>query len=140
MQHSLTLELAEYATSTRVDAIPETVRERARQIIFDEMASAYFASRSTAGQLAARYATSLAASGGCRILGTPLRTLAPYAALANGTAGHGEEVDGAHVVGGHPGSAIVPAAVAVAEQQHASGAELLNAVVLGFDVGTRAVA
>jgi 2-methylcitrate dehydratase PrpD len=61
------------------------------------------------------------------------------AALANGAAGHGEEVDGAHVVGGHPGASIVHAAVAMAERQRSTGAELVNAVVLGYDVGTRVV-
>jgi 2-methylcitrate dehydratase PrpD len=70
-------------------------------------------------------------------LGTELRSPAPYAALANGTAGHADEVDGAHVVGGHPGASIVHAAVAMAERQRAPGAELLNAVVLGYDVGVR---
>jgi len=54
-------------------------------------------------------------------------------------AGHGDEIDGAHVVGGHPGATIVHAALAAAERQHATGAELLNAVVLGYDVGTRMV-
>lgn len=137
MIQSLTLRLAEYAVSTSIAAIPGPIRERAKQIILDEMASAHFARRSVAGGIAARYAASLGGPEEARILGTTLRVPAPHAALANGTAGHGEEVDGAHVVGGHPGAVIVHAALAVAERQRASGAELLNAVVLGYDVGTR---
>jgi 2-methylcitrate dehydratase PrpD len=43
------------------------------------------------------------------------------------------------VVGGHPGATIVHAAAAVAGQQHATGAELLNAVVLGYDIGNRLI-
>jgi 2-methylcitrate dehydratase PrpD len=46
-------------------------------------------------------------------------------------------VDGAHVAGGHPGASIVHAAVAAAERQRVSGRELINAVVLGYDIGVR---
>jgi 2-methylcitrate dehydratase PrpD len=139
MTRSSTQTLAQYATSTSIEAIPSAVKERARQVIFDEMACAYFGRRSTAGELAVRYAASVNGPTEARILGTPLRAPAAFAALANGMAGHGEEVDGTHFVGGHPGASIVHAAVAVAERQRASGAELLNAVVLGYDVGVRLV-
>ncbi|MFD4351248.1 MmgE/PrpD family protein [Nocardia sp. NPDC058518] len=131
--------LADYACSTSHDAIPTEVRERARLIIVDEMASSCFGGRSIAGGLAARYAESFAGACESSILGSGAVVPAPLAALANGTAGHGEEVDGAHVVGGHPGATIVSAAVAVAEKQRSTGAELLNAVVLGYDIGTRIV-
>ena len=105
----------------------------------DELACAVFGQTRTPGQLVARYASGIGGPGPCRILGTGVRTIAPYAALANGTAGHADEVDGAHVVGGHPGATIVHAAAAIAEQRHATGAEFLNAVVLGYDIGTRLV-
>jgi 2-methylcitrate dehydratase PrpD len=136
----LTLALAKYAASTRIESIPADVTERAKQIIFDEASCACFGRRSPAGDVTARYAAEMGGSAESRILGTRLRVPAPYAAMANGTAGHGEEVDGAHVVGGHPGATVVPAALAMAERQRATGADLINAVVLGYDVGTRAVA
>ena len=139
MSDSLTMTLAQYATSTSLDKIPAEVRERAKQVILDEMAGACFARRSTAGELAARYAAKFGGAPESTILGTSLRAPAQYAAMANGTAGHGEEVDGAHVAGGHPAATIVHAAVAMAEAQRVPGAELLNAVVLGFDVGVRLV-
>ena len=132
---NLSLAVARYAAGTSVDAIPPGVLERARQIVMDELACAAFGQSRTAGQLAARYASATGGPGPCRILGTGLRTTEPYAAMANGTAGHADEVDGAHVVGGHPGATIVHAASAIAEQQHKTGAELLNAVILGYDVG-----
>jgi len=140
MEQSLTATIANYAAGTDLSAIPEVVRLRARHIIFDEMASAHFGRRSPAGALAASYAATMGGNGPALVLGTGKRLSPPYAALANGTAGHGEEVDGAHVVGGHPGATIVHAALAVAEHQRCTGADLLNAVVLGYDIGTRLVA
>ena len=83
---NLSLTMARYAAGTSVDAIPPNVLERARQIVMDELACAAFGQSRTAGQLAARYASAIGGSGPCRILGTRVRTTAPYAALANGTA------------------------------------------------------
>ena len=140
MQRSVTATLSDYAASTTAAGLPEPVRERAKKVIFDEIACAYFGRRSAAGALAARYAASFGGAAEARIYGTELHAPAPYAALANGTAGHGEEVDGAHVVGGHPGASIVHAAMGMAERQRVQGHELINAVALGYDVGTRIVA
>ena len=67
-------------------AIPNEVRERARQIVMDELACAAFGQTRTPGQLAAATRREWR-PGPCRILGTGVRTTAPYAALANGTAG-----------------------------------------------------
>ncbi|WP_417722675.1 MmgE/PrpD family protein [Salipiger sp.] len=142
MTKTKTALLTEYASSTAFAALPEAVIDRTKKVIFDEIACAYFGRRSAAGDLSARYArdASGAAGGEARIYGTRLSVSAPFAALANGTAGHGEEVDGAHVVGGHPGASIVHAAMAMAERQRTTGAELINAVALGYDVGIRIVA
>ncbi|MER5805772.1 MmgE/PrpD family protein [Streptomyces mirabilis] len=139
MSESMTLTLAQYAASTSLERIPEEVRERAKQVILDELASAHFGREQPAGTLAAQYVAGLGGPPEARVLGTPLRISAPLAALANGTAGHADEIDGAHVVGGHPGATLVHAAVAMAERQSATGAELLNAVILGYDIGVRLI-
>ena len=139
MAKSLTLALAQYAAATSAEAIPREVRERTKQVILDELASACFGNGQPAGDLAARYALTCGGPGECVILGTGARAPAAYAALANGTAGHADEIDGAHVVGGHPGATLVHAAMAMAERVGAPGAELLNAVALGYDVGTRLI-
>jgi 2-methylcitrate dehydratase PrpD len=136
---TITLDVARHAASTACEKLPAEVIERAKQVILDEVACAYFGACSLAGDLSARYAAQLAGPAEARIYATGQRVAAANAALANGAAGHGEEVDGAHVVGGHPGASIVHAAVAMAERQRATGAELINAVVLGYDVGTRVV-
>ncbi|NTJ11830.1 MmgE/PrpD family protein [Rhizobium lusitanum] len=134
-----TSQIAQYASATTMEALPKSIQERTKKIIFDELACAYFGRRSAAGSLSAQYAISLGGQPEALVYGSNIRLPAAYAALANGTAGHGEEVDGAHVVGGHPGASIVHAAMALAERQRVSGAELVNAVTLGYDIGTRAV-
>ena len=115
MAETLTLAVARYAAGTSFAKLPPEVQERARQVVLDEVACAYFGRRSLAGDLGARYAAQAGGPAEARIYATGQRVSAPNAALANGGAGHGEEVDGAHVVGGHPGATIVHAAMAMAD-------------------------
>lgn len=136
---TLTAAIGDYAAGTTLAKVPPEIRERAKKIVFDEMACAYFGHSSPGGLAATRYVEGCHSPSEARIYGTPLRASAPYAAMANGTAGHGYEVDGTHVVGGHPGASIVHTVTAIAEKQNASGAELLNAVILAYDVGVRIV-
>jgi 2-methylcitrate dehydratase PrpD len=55
--------------------------------------------------------------------------------MVNGYMAHADETDDSHAPSRtHPGCAIVPAALAMAERQNASGEAFLRAVVLGYDV------
>src|SRR6266705_1085633 len=59
---------------------------------------------------------------GASVVGTRLRVAAVNAALANGMLAHADETDDSHAPSRtHPGCAVVPAALAIAERQHASG-------------------
>lgn len=65
-------------------------------------------------------------------------TTAERAALANGAFAHGFEMDDTEMrTTSHPGAVVVPAALAVAEETHASGAEFLRAVALGYELMIR---
>ncbi len=60
------------------------------------------------------------------------------AALINGTAAHTIEFDDIYSPGlYHPGAPIISAALAMAEHQQCSGAELLRAIVAGYEVSNR---
>ncbi|WP_020495725.1 MmgE/PrpD family protein [Sciscionella marina] len=62
---------------------------------------------------------------------------AEQAAFHNASAGSFLELDEGTRPTGHPGMHIVPAALAVAEAEHRSGRELLDAVVAGYEVSAR---
>jgi 2-methylcitrate dehydratase PrpD len=60
------------------------------------------------------------------------------AALINGTAAHTVEVDDIFRDGiYHPGAPTIPAALALAQAQGASGEQFLRAVVVGYEISTR---
>jgi 2-methylcitrate dehydratase PrpD len=72
------------------------------------------------------------------VVGTPVRTSMVNAALANGMLAHADETDDSHAPSRtHPGCAVVPAALAVAERNQVPGMAFLRAVVLGYDVAAR---
>jgi 2-methylcitrate dehydratase PrpD len=67
-----------------------------------------------------------------------LRTTARTAALINGTAAHLVEFDDIFRDAiYHPGAPVIAAALAVAQSQHASGEQLLRAIVVGYEISTR---
>jgi 2-methylcitrate dehydratase PrpD len=72
------------------------------------------------------------------VLTTNIMTSAVNAALANGMFGHADETDDFEpVTKAHPGCAVVPAALAMAEREGRSGMELLRAITLGYDLCCR---
>ena len=73
------------------------------------------------------------------VAGRSRRVPAEWAALANGVAAHALELDDAHrfATGLHPAATVIPAALATAEMVGASGKELLQAILVGYDVAGR---
>ena len=66
------------------------------------------------------------------------RSSAAGAALANGVASHILELDDVHKGSTlHAAAPVIPAALAVAEREHASGRAFLLAVTLGYDAALR---
>ena len=138
----ITERLAAYVAGAAGMELPEAVIAKAIDHVTDSVAAILSGTELRAGELAVAYARAQGAggTGEAGILGTELRANATLAAFANGLAAHADETDDSHLGGRfHPGCAIIPAALAAAETNSASGAEFLRAVVLGYDIGARAV-
>jgi len=76
--------------------------------------------------------------GPCTVIGTSMRAAAANAALANGTAAHALDFDDMCFVSlAHPSAPLVPATLAAAEAIGASGGAILDAYVIGFEIGAR---
>ena len=134
----VTRDLSDYIAAAATRELPSAVAEKTGHHILDTLAAIMSGSRLRPGELAAAYVKRLGGTPEATVIGTQLVVPAEYAALANGMAGHADETDDSHLRGRfHPGCGIVPAALAVAEQQNLGGADLLRAVALGYDIGTR---
>jgi len=130
--------LSEYIAAAAGRALPPAVAAKTRHHVIDTLAAILSGSHLRPGKLAAAYVARLGGAKEATVIGATLVVPAELAALANGMAGHADETDDSHLGGRfHPGCGIIPAALAVAEQQDRGGAEFLRAVALGYDVGAR---
>jgi 2-methylcitrate dehydratase PrpD len=116
---------------------PQVARE-AKHRILDTLAAMVSGAHLKPGEMAIRYARSQGGIAEATVLTTDIRTSAVNAALVNGMLAHADETDDFEpVTKAHPGSAVVPAALAMAEREGRSGTELLSAVTLGYDLCCR---
>jgi len=130
--------LSEYIAGALARSLPDAVVEKARHHILDTLAAMVSGTELTPGRLALGYAAAQGGAPEASIVGTRQRASAVNAALANGMLAHADETDDSHAPSRtHPGCAVVPAALALAERMHASGEAFLRAVVLGYDVCAR---
>ena len=128
--------LAEFALGLRYEDIPPHVIERAKTSLIDTVGAASFGAHLPWSRMVAAYAQANSAPGAARVLGTGLKVRAPFAALANGAQAHAFELDSLcqPSVGVHPGASLTAPALAVAQEERASGRDMLAAFVAGFEV------
>jgi 2-methylcitrate dehydratase PrpD len=134
----VTARLARYMAAARDRALPEAVIVACRHRILDTFAAMVSGSRMKPGLMAAKYVRSLGGTPQASVIGADLRTTAVNAALANGMCAHADETDDFEpVTKAHPGSSVVPAALAIAEREGRSGEAFIRAVALGYDLACR---
>ncbi len=130
--------LARWSARLRYDDVPANVREHAKLCLLDGFGSALYGARQPWGRIAAETAAALSGGGPATLWGTAASASPADAALANGTALHGFEIDDVHTRSLiHPGAVTIPAAFGVAESEGSDGRTLLTAVIAGYEVGLR---
>lgn len=140
MSGSTTRTLCEYIVDAAAEPLPDDVKVQASLHVLDTLAAGITGARLLPGTLAHRSGTALATSGRSQVWGSSDQLDPVTAAMVNGMSAHADETDDSHAPSlSHPGCAVIPAAVAMAEYHQTTGSSLLRAVTLGYDVGTRVV-
>jgi len=130
--------LASVAAATRFDTLPASTVAAAKLVLLDTLGAIVAGSAMPENGQLARLAAARAPHGGATVLGHRGKSDAFWAALTNATAGVALEVDeGSRLGGGHPAIHVVPGALAVAEERRLDGPRLLEAIVAGYEVGSR---
>jgi 2-methylcitrate dehydratase PrpD len=129
--------LAEVLAATTYGDLAADVLEHTRRSITDWLGSALGGSIETPARIAQRVASGLGASNESTMFGAG-RASAASAAFANGVASHILELDDIHKGSTvHPAAPIIPAALAVAEREHADGRAFIAAVTIGYEAAFR---
>lgn len=131
-------QLAEYGARDSARALPSNVVHHAKRALLDWFSALYPGTRvAPCPQLLAAHRPELGA-GHASLPGCGTTAFSPTAAWINGSVSHAVEFDDIFRDAiYHPGCPVIAAALAVAEEQDASGAALLNAIVVGYEISTR---
>src|SRR3954451_1323501 len=134
----LTRTLAAQASAVTYEALPEPVRELARQCVLDYYGVALAGADDP---LATILLEELAEAGGAAqagVIGHKARLPALSAALVNGAIGHALDYDDVNLaMPGHPSVAILPGLLALAEARQSAGHEVIAAFVAGYETACR---
>ncbi|MCQ3806701.1 MAG: MmgE/PrpD family protein [Acidimicrobiaceae bacterium] len=118
--------------------VPEKVRAGICSRIIDIVGIAGRASTLETSQAVIGFAVDQGTAPQATAIGAPRAVSAAEAAFVNGVLAHSLDYDDTHLPSIlHPSAPVVPAALAVAEWQSASGAALLDAVAVGLETTVR---
>jgi len=134
---SLTEQLSAFLVATEGTDLPPSVVNDAQYYTLDWLGSAIAGTVTEPGRMLLAQAASQAGKG-ATVIGLGEERNADLAALTNGGLSHiveMDDLDRGSVV--HPAAPVIPAALAVAEREQASGLDFLTAVVLGYEVAIR---
>jgi 2-methylcitrate dehydratase PrpD len=131
--------LATFAAELKLADIPAPVLRRTEDLMLDWLGSVLAARTARPVRSIERFALAMGPAEGPSELLTSRRTTSPvFAALVNAAASHFVEQDDVHNGSVfHPAAVVIAPALAVAQSLGASGAQLLAAVVAGYEVGIR---
>lgn len=133
-----TSELIGFVCKTRFEDLPPDVIRRAKMRILDTLGGIIFSSDLPWSKIVSSLMQEFKSQGKATIVGSGVKTSAPAAALANGTMGHGFELDDVHEgAQSHPGGVVIPAALSIGEQESVDGRNFLTAVIMGYEVMCR---
>ncbi|MDP9996070.1 2-methylcitrate dehydratase PrpD [Variovorax boronicumulans] len=131
--------LATFAAELNFADIPAPVLRRTEDLMLDWLGSVLAARTARPIRSIERFAQMMGPADGPSEILTSRRTSSPvFAALVNAAASHFVEQDDVHNGSVfHPAAVVIAPALAVAQSIGASGAQLLTAVVAGYEVGIR---
>jgi 2-methylcitrate dehydratase PrpD len=133
-------EVSAYIARGAKAELPPDVTEKAKHHILDTLAAIVSGSNLKAGQLAIKYIKNQGGKEEAQVAASQVVTSAINAAFANGMMAHADETDDSHTKTlVHPGSAVVPATLAISEREGTDGIGFLKSVVVGYDVGCRMI-
>lgn len=134
---SLTEQLADWLLAEQVRGMPASALAWAEYYLLDWLGSALAGRVTEPGKALIGYAQAQPA-GACSLIGGSGSASAETAALVNGGLSHIVEMDDLDRTSvTHPGTVIIPAALAIAQREGRGGRDLLHAIVAGYEVGIR---
>lgn len=130
--------VAEFCVNFSFSNLPDDVVWRAKHLILDILGVAIRGSILDSSIVMMDLVKEMRGIPESTVIGRKKKVPAANAALANGTMAHGIEMDDVDTDASlHPGVAVIPAALAMAERQKIDGMIFITSVVLGYEIMIR---
>ncbi|MCU0559017.1 MAG: MmgE/PrpD family protein [Desulfobacterales bacterium] len=141
METTTVEQVARRVCALRAKDLPEAALDRGAGCLLDLLGAAMAGFHQASAQAARGFARRFFPGGPSDVWLTRERLSPAGAAFCNAAAGSALDLDDGHrAAGGHPGAALIPAALAVGQSLNSGGRDLLAALVIGYEVSVRAAA
>jgi 2-methylcitrate dehydratase PrpD len=130
----VTQELARRAVETRFEDIPRAAAERAKDLLVSFVGTSAAGGQTITGRTIIKYVVGMGAKPEATIIAHRAQTVAPYAAYANATLCHCNEMEDVGMRGAFTASHLLAAALAMGEKMGSTGKEVLASYILGHQV------
>jgi len=134
MGENHTFRVAEFISGLQYERIPAAGLPPAKAAILDSLGVALAGSQDSVGRIAAELAREDGAKEEAALFGKGFRSSAMNAAFANGASTHAMDFDASFAIMGQPMAGLTATVFALAEPLRATGRQLLEAYVAGFEV------
>lgn len=126
--------MAQWIVETSLETIPPEAVRVVEEAVFDQVGVTLAGSVQPVGKIILDYGREAGGTPEASVIGGGFKTSVAQAALLNGTCGHALDYDD---VGGwgHPTTVLLPATLAIGEKIGASGRDIIEAYIIGFEVG-----
>ena len=134
----VTEQLAEFIIESSIDTMPAQAIKTAKEAILDCFGVTLAGAATSDGRIMTAFVQEVGGNPVATVIGGGFRTSPPWAALANGTMGHAEDFDdSAYAMLGHPTVPLLPAILALGEQRKASGKDIIESYIVGFETESK---
>lgn len=131
----ITKRIAEYVVNTDLEDFPPEAIQAAKGAILDCLGCMLAGSREPLADVLCEFVRSNGGRPVASVVGRGFRTSAPDAALVNGVMAHALDYDDiTQGIKGHPTVVLLPPALALAEEEGATGRDVVLSYMLGFEV------
>ena len=131
----ITRKLVGFLVDTPASAIPPSTGHFAKRVLLDTIGVSLAAAHRPIGNILSGYVREAGqgAAATSTVIGCGFKTTAPLAAMVNGSLSNSMDYD----EGFHVATHTVPALLALAERTGASGRDVLDALVIGYEAGAK---
>lgn len=135
---SLTEQFAQFSRNTPADALPADVVSTIVKDVVDLAGCVLWGHETPWGRRIVEHVRTIGGPGPAGVWGSDLHVAPTDAALAVGTLGHAIDFDDYHPGAKlHPATVVLPAVLSLATQTRSTGAEVIKAAAIGFEVMIR---